>query len=373
MNGATNKRFTFVVHYVETWNWLLPIFGFLNRRPELARLFLWLTPLFVLMAELYRLLPKPFTVIDEFKFSGVPGDTLAVNNFGYHYLIKRFRKGIKQRICDTVLAAQQRGSTVVGLGALNKAEWLTNGGEWIVKELGDRLKVPLVHGDSLTAAVVIEQALGILSKIGEKQVYLIGPTSKIGRAVALSLVRNGIRVVMKTNSRRRYEAIMAEAGKDAYLLEHTDDLEDGSDCRLWITGKSDPSGAELIRHLPQDAVVLNFSVPDPLTPKVLKSRPDVRHFDGGLMAYSPSATSIHNTIRLVPGLTYACHAGTIVHAHMGWNEHEVGAVDVDRLSEYLGAAYDVGFRLPSPTSFLKPDTRPLLSGAGPTRLELGVY
>ena len=53
------------------------------------------------------------------------------------------------------------------------------------------LKVRVVHGNTLTAAV-------ILNEIGEdvKEVFLTGATSKLGRAIALYLCRKKMRVMV---------------------------------------------------------------------------------------------------------------------------------------------------------------------------------
>lgn len=53
------------------------------------------------------------------------------------------------------------------------------------------LKVRVVHGNTLTAAV-------ILNEINEdvKEVFLTGATSKLGRAIALYLSRRRIRVLV---------------------------------------------------------------------------------------------------------------------------------------------------------------------------------
>lgn len=53
------------------------------------------------------------------------------------------------------------------------------------------LKVRVVHGNTLTAAV-------ILNEIHEdvKEVFLTGATSKLGRAIALYLCRRGVRVLV---------------------------------------------------------------------------------------------------------------------------------------------------------------------------------
>ena len=161
---------------------------------------------------------------------------------------------------------------------------------------------------------------------------------------------------MLSGAYKRFRVIQEEAGENSHLMEYAESVEDGSDCPFWVTGKAQPNGGEVVKNLPKNAVVLNFSVPDPLNDQLLRYRRDVQHFDGGLMAYNPKTTTMWFRMRLIPGLTYACHAGTITHAFMGWKHHEVGAVDVDQLDSVLVAGRKAGFDLPPWTSFLRPAT-----------------
>jgi predicted amino acid dehydrogenase len=252
-----------------------------------------------------------------------------------------------------VLDAQTRGMTVIGLGGLTKAERLTAGGQWVVETLGTKLRVPIVHGNTLTVVTVLYRALELIQDfhLHGRPVFITGATSKIGHAVTLALASQNIPVVLYTASRERFEQIRREAGVYGSLLTHATTLRDGSSCGLWITGKAEPGGRALLQSLPRDAVVLNFAVPDPLSPRVLSKRPDVRHCDGGLLGYNRKQTTLGCTMRLHPGITYACHAGTIVHAYKGWTFHEVGAVDPHRLPQAWEAAQEVGFFLPPYTSF----------------------
>ena len=156
-----------------------------------------------------------------------------------------------------------------------------------------------------------------------------------------------------TSARERFEEIHAEAGARADLLLYARSLGDGQDCRLWITGKAEPgAGRRIMRALPPGAMVLNFSVPDPLTPRLESRRVDVIHMDGGLLGYSSEDMDLRFTMRLKYGLTYACHAATMVHAMMGWIHHEVGPVDPGDIPRVWEAALNCGFYLPKPTSHL---------------------
>ena len=350
--SAKDAKSAFIVHWIEPWTWLLRWFRHLNSNPYLAIFWTWTWPLCFLMTYLYKVGNKAYDIVDRFVFSGMPGETVVVRNFAHHFSGEN--RTIIPRILEAVLAAQDRGATVIGLGALIKGETVTQGGALILDKLGDKLKVPVVHGDTMTAAVVLQQCLQIVRAMKlEKPVFIIGATSKIGRALALALVKRGVRVRMLSGAHQRFVAIQNEAGPNGHLLEYASQVREGADCPFWVTGKAQPSGEEIIKHLPKDGTVINFSVPDPLTSALLVKRRDVRHFDGGLMAYDPKTTSMWFRMRLVPGLTYACHAGTITHSFMGWKHHEVGPVEVELLDAVLEAGKRAGFSLPPWTSFLR--------------------
>lgn len=351
-NQPNNRSFMFLAHFVETWNWLLRWSKDLNQNPHHVWRWRWLWPLCAAVSVLYLIGRKPYEV-GRFCFAGLPGEICLLRNFGWHFFLKSQRARIRQRILKAVLDAQDRGISVIGLGALTKAEWLTAGGQWLVDTLGERLRVPIVHGDTLTAAAVIYRTLELIQRVElqGRPVFITGATSKIGRAVVLALAARGVQVVMDTRSRKRFNTIRAEAGEHGHLLAQAPSLCEGARCGLWITGKAVPGGKALLQHVPHGAVVLNFSVPDPLSSHLLRRRPDVHHVDGGLLGYSPERTTLWIPMRLRPGVTYACHAGTIVHAYRGWAWHEVGPVDMEFLPHVWEAAQELGFFLPAYTSF----------------------
>ena len=159
----------------------------------------------------------------------------------------------------------QKDCYVIGQGALTKAEWLTQGGKWVVDSLGDELQVPVVHGDTLTAAVVVRQVERICRKKGlEPRIFITGATSKIGRAVILDLVQKGYQIRMLTSSRERFEQIRQEAGSFSMNIRLATFFAEGEDCPIWITGKAVPGGKSFLRHIPEKGVVINFSEPNPV-------------------------------------------------------------------------------------------------------------
>jgi len=340
--------FVFLAHRVESWNWLLnfKIFNHLHRRPELHWFWLWLWPVCAIVSFAQIFGKKGFEIVDDFQFAGIKSQTILLRNYAWHFLFGRIRKIIKQRILKAILFAQEKNQ-VIGLGALTKAEWLTQGGQWIVDKLGNKLHVPLVHGDTLTAAGVLKKIDEVIQKYFiNTPVFITGATSKIGRPIALKLAENQISVKMYTKSEKRFAEIKAEAGKFGRYITMATSLKDGKTCQLWLTGKSKPSGKKLLRAIPKNAVVINFSVPNPLGENNEHPRKDLLVVEGGLLAYNLAATNLHFTMRLRPGLTYSCHAATVVHAYKKWKHHEVGRVELSMLKEVWQVATKLVFFLP---------------------------
>lgn len=345
------SSFAFIAHYVEDWNWLLKLslFSRLHTHPAEHFYWSWLWPVYTVAALLDMFGKKSFDVVDDFNFGDkLRGRTVLLRNFAWQFFFPQYRDRIRERILKTVLATQNYVE-VIGLGALIKDESLTRGGEWIVEKLGDQLKVPIVHGDTLTAATVFEQVMALRQKRGLEAgdpVMVTGSTSKIGRAIVLLLAKKGIKVKMFTLSRERFNTIKEEAGTDGTNLEWATSLSEGKNCPIWVTGKSIPRGKNLLDFVPYEADVLNFAVPNPVSQNWKGTRPDLVFHEGGLLSYRPDSTNLHFTMRLRPGLTYACHAGTMVHAAMGWTHHEVGQVDISQIEETWKAALNLGFFLP---------------------------
>jgi predicted amino acid dehydrogenase len=285
------------------------------------------------------------------------GSTWIVRNIGAHYLMKSYKKIITKRIENAVLEAQSKGIKVVGLGNFNKAEWINHGGLDIIENLKDKLHSTYVsHGDTLSAAVVYQYGLWLKeNNYWNKAVFVTGSTSKIGRALCLQLIKKNIKVYMYTQCRPRFDEIAAEADPSLrHLLVFCDDLRMGKDCDLWYTGKMIPRGKELIAAIPKHAVVVNFAVPDPLTPQHMAQRPDLLHLDSGLLKYDTNVMDPKFTWLLPQGNIYACLGGCVVHSVLGIEEHEIGPVKIEDMDKYWNAALDLGFSIPPHSSFYSP-------------------
>lgn len=255
----------------------------------------------------------------------------VVPRYGFQYFLPFAANGINKLIEQAILRADEIGVKVLSLAALNKNESLNGGGTLFVNKYPD-LKVRIVHGNTLTAAVIINE---IPKDV--KEVFLTGATSKLGRAIALYLCRKKIKVLMLTLSTERFQKIKKEAPPEyqQYIVQVTK-YQAAQHCKTWIVGKWlypreqrwAPSGT----HFHQFVVPPIFGFRKDCTYGKLAAIKLPKDVQGlGMCEYT-----------LDRGIVHACHAGGVVHCLEGWTHHEVGAIDVDRIDIVWNAAMKHG-------------------------------
>ncbi|KAL9224140.1 hypothetical protein vseg_000206 [Gypsophila vaccaria] len=259
--------------------------------------------------------------------------TWVVPRFGFQYFLPFATKGINKQIEQAILKADRMGVKVLSLAALNKNEALNGGGTLFVNK-HPNLRVRVVHGNTLTAAVILDQ---IPKDV--KEVFLTGATSKLGRAIALYLCRKQVRVLMLTLSTERFQKIQKEAPVDfqKYLVQVTK-YHAAKNCKTWIVGKwitpREQSWAPPGTHFHQFVV-----------PPILHFRRDCTYGDLAAMKLPLDVLGLNSCeYTMERGVVHACHAGGVVHSLEGWTHHEVGAIDVDRIDIVWEAALKHGLK-----------------------------
>jgi len=270
------------------------------------------------------------------------GDTRMQNwvasHFGRHFVTHPSQ--VKDNIEAAARHAEHIGVKVLCLGALNKAESINGGGMGIVKALGPKRRLSVIHGNHLTAAAVVET---IHQCFGNQKVklFLTGASSKVGWAVAQALKgRHGYDILCHST----------DSGRRKYFEEHgfasASTLVEGcAYTNYWIVGKYDTEVAKLI---PQNATAIVFSVPHPL-----ESRPDVRVIEAGTLHIDLNRLDRPRvfTNKLKEHEIFACHAASVVACHRlegGGVERidEVGPVDPNTMDSWLVDAKKLGFSIP---------------------------
>ncbi|KAJ4709436.1 protein ECERIFERUM 3-like [Melia azedarach] len=259
--------------------------------------------------------------------------TWVVPRYGFQYFLPFAREGINKQIEEAILRADRIGVKVLSLAALNKNESLNGGGTLFVNK-HPNLRVRVVHGNTLTAAVILNE----LPK-DVKEVFLTGATSKLGRAIALYLCRKRVRVLMLTLSTERFQKIQKEAPADCqnYLVQVTK-YHAAQNCKTWIVGKwitpREQSWAPPGTHFHQFVV-----------PPILHFRRDCTYGDLAAMRLPDDVEGLGSCeYTMDRGVVHACHAGGVVHFLEGWTHHEVGAIDVDKIDLVWEAALKHGLK-----------------------------
>ncbi|XP_041019026.1 very-long-chain aldehyde decarbonylase CER3-like [Juglans microcarpa x Juglans regia] len=327
--------FVFLAHVVDVSAALHSPFVFRSfaTLPFSTRLFmipLW--PLALLALLMMWAGSKTF-VYSLYKLRGRLHQTWAVPRFGFQYFLPFAREGINKHIEQAILRADKLGIKVISLAALNKNEALNGGGTLFVNK-HPNLNVRVVHGNTLTAAVILND----LPKNVE-EVYLTGATSKLGRAIALYLCRKRVRVLMLTLSAERFQKIQKEAPVDcqSYLVQVTK-YQAARNCKTWIVGKwitpREQNWAPPGTHFHQFVV-----------PPIFSFRRDCTYGDLAAMRLPDDVQGLGCCeYTMARGVVHACHAGGVVHLLEGWTHHEVGAIDVDRIDLVWNAALKHGLR-----------------------------
>ncbi|XP_039814351.1 very-long-chain aldehyde decarbonylase GL1-1-like [Panicum virgatum] len=259
--------------------------------------------------------------------------TWVVPRYGFQYFLPFAKDGINKQIEAAILRADKMGVKVVSLAALNKNEGLNGGGTlFVAKHPG--LRVRIVHGNTLTAAVILREI-----PEGTAEVFLTGATSKLGRAIALYLCRKRVRVMMLTASEERFQKIQEEAPPEAqqYLVRVTK-CQSAQHCKTWIAGKWLSPRQQL--WAPAGTHFHQFVVPP-----ILRFRRDCTYGELAAMRLPDDVQGLGVCeYTLGRGVVHACHAGGVVHFLEGYEGHEVGAIDVDRIDVVWEAAMRHGLR-----------------------------
>ena len=155
----------------------------------------WFAPLYPFLGvwTLFCRYALSTAVVQRYGYRGTKCATWCLPITGHFYLpsMKQHHAHINKMIEKALVEADEAGVRYVGLGALNKAEWLNRGGKDLLPLLEGR-KLRLVHGNTLTAAAVW-RALELHTSPTD-EVVVTGPTAKIGRVLSLLLARRGNKV-----------------------------------------------------------------------------------------------------------------------------------------------------------------------------------
>ena len=239
--------------------------------------------------------------------------------------------------------ARELGAKVAGLGGFTS---IVGGaqGESLAREFG----LAVTSGNSLTAALALEQLYTLLAKLGwtlaGRSVAIVGATGDIGRACALALAPQVKQLVLIARNQSKLEALRA-----GLALPNVEVDANAYDADIIITATS--AGEPLLAEagLRPGRIVCDIGYPDTITLSP-EPRRDVIIFSGG-MAEMPFALDLSAALQLPsPRLMYGCFSEAMALAMAGCYESYStgqGNITPGRMQTILELAKSGGFR-PAP-------------------------
>lgn len=266
-----------------------------------------------------RMCTMPPTVIGTVRVGLGPvwGEVIAIVRMPGDIL----RPAGRAQIARAVLLAAQRGSAVVGLGALTAPA--TRGGTTLLPELPKG--VTLTTGNSYTAAIAKEnvtEAAAVLGLGTSARVLVVGATGSVGVAASRLLAEEGFRLVLAGRTQTRVQRELGDLARAATLSAGLADVP-LADIVLLLT--SDPSSL-LTSEMPRPGtIVIDFAQPanvDPARYGEFAGR-GVRVVQGGVVRV-PGLTCTVDMGLAARDCTLACLAETYLLAREGVRINSVG-------------------------------------------------
>ncbi|XVF00552.1 hypothetical protein REPUB_Repub04eG0010400 [Reevesia pubescens] len=246
----------------------------------------------------------------------------VVPRYTMDYLYGQKKQDVNNLIEEAILKADKMGAKVLSLGLLNQNEELNGNGELYIQRY-PKLKIKLVDGSSLAAAVVVNSI-----PEGTSQVLLVGKVSKVSYAIALALCQKGVQVATIDQYRK-----LKQSDKFGNNLVLPDNYEQ----KIWLVGE----GFTAIEQLKatKGTLFIPFSQ---FPPK--KMRKDCYYHPTPAMVVPKSLDNLHSCETWLPRrVMSAWRVAGIIHGLKGWNVHECGQTmfNMDKVWE---ACLEYGFR-----------------------------
>ena len=307
-----------------------------------------------------RRLPVPPVTTASVNIGGSHLGHVVVVPYGDRHMLAQPTEA-RNRVARAIDHAVGLGASVVGLGALTAS--VTAGGVF----LRNRTDVAVTNGNAFTAAIVHDQARDLLASTRAGRVAIVGATGSVGSTVAKMFARNrdADEVILVAGNERRLDSLRCNLSGRGVAVRSSTDPHDARSADVVVLLATLGGSVLESQHLGEDAVVLDATQPRGTTTELVRTRPDVRILDGGVVSI-PSLEIRGGNLGLPDGRAYACFAETALLALSGHESHfSMGIPHLEQVDYVRSLARDhahLGFTVASPTSFGVP-VRPEVDGA----------
>lgn len=295
-----------------------------------------LLPLMAAITLIGRLFKTSFTMFRCSFDKQVRVGGWCVPRLGMEYVKPSQQSSINEILRLSIREAGERGCSHVGLGALNKARFLNGGGQALLAT-AEASNVKLVHGNTLTAAVVWHAICKTIPKGSD--IAMTGATSSIGEAV-IRLLASSYNIHLLTSSEERFEQLRLIDPN----VKRLNDVADLHNFKWICLGKAwTVSDSTLNSKLFRESNVLEWAEP--------KMQSHIRRFCDsyssiGSLKYNPKRLDL-NFCFDQPSCVPACFVALLIHHLEEHTTHEIGPLSEDRMvyEKWLAKAQKYSFEI----------------------------
>jgi len=244
----------------------------------------------------------------------------------------------KKRIIQAIKLAQRKGAKIVGLGALTSS--VTNGGRDLINDVS----VGLTTGNSLTAAVVVEDIKNLIEikklRSNDLRVAIIGATGSIGWAVSKFFLDFDFReMILLGRTPANLAALEKELNdlRPNKNLKVTTEILELKKTDIIIVATSASSAIIQKDYLKEGVIIYNITQPSNVSKDLQQERPDVILIKGGLVTSPIKGNQLK--FGLPEGSIFSCLAETmLLAAEKRFESYSIGRVDNKKAEEMLQIA-----------------------------------
>ena len=285
-----------------------------------------------------------FLITPELDFNGTKGNGISILLSPKQIIQKPIEEVRKIILKAAVYGQNELGEDIVQLGGLTTS--VTSGGVWLTHQ--DEYRGFVNHGDSFTAAVTCQSVMKALKikkrKSKESTLAVIGAYGIIGEAVSRILVPLFNDAILIG---RRQEKLKELSSKIKGMLNTSLNIEEARNADVIVTATSHTSALLKSEHLKSNAIVIDVSQPNNVSPDVCTARPDIFRVDGGFV----DSPIVSNIPLMPPGKIFACIAEVIMQAIEDDRSHHVGSININHLRKTETWAKKHGFIFNDLTNF----------------------
>jgi len=239
--------------------------------------------------------------------------------------------------------ARECGASIVGLGGFTSILAGEQG-----RILADELGITVTSGNSLTAALALQQLDTLLARLNWKlenlTVALLGASGDIGTACARSLAQRCERLMLVARGEQRLSNLREQLGPRPRVEVHTD-INRALDANVIVATTSASRPVLFDAQLRVGTVVCDLGFPKNLS-HGLRPRPDILVFSGGIAHMAAPVDLTAYTQLPAKNLVYGCFAEAMVlAASRRYESFSVGqgCISVEKMRTIIELARSCGF------------------------------